>query len=96
MNIKLTTFNKELKNLFEIQHVVKEKAYVITLRILPSIHLAGSLQISDTKYWYNVNRGKICSKIVGHGAINIIQGTIMEIHIAITYHKYIDNIRLLL
>lgn len=46
-----------------------EKVYLITLSILPSIHLAGSLQISDTIYWYNVNRGKICSKIVGHAAI---------------------------
>lgn len=74
----------------------KEKVYLITLKILPSIHLTGSLQISDTIYWYNVNRGKICSKIVGHADINIIQGTIMEIHIATTYQKYINNIRLLL
>lgn len=74
----------------------KKKVCLITLKILPSIHLAGSLQISETMYWYNVNNGKICRKIQGHLVIKVIKGTIIEMYTAIMYHKYIDNIGVLL
>ena len=74
----------------------KKKVCLITLKILPSIHLAGSLQISETMYWYNVNNGKICRKILGHLVINVIKGIIIEMYIAVIYHKYIDNIGVLL
>lgn len=73
----------------------KKKVYFITLKILPSIHLAGSLQTSETRYWYNVNNGKICRKIRGHLVTNVIKSTIIEMYIAIIYHKNIDNIGVL-
>lgn len=74
----------------------KNKTSLITLKILPSMHLAGSLQISEMKYWYNVNRGKICRKTLGHLVINGIEGSITEMCITIIYHKYIDNKAVLL
>lgn len=74
----------------------KNKTSLITLKILPSMHLAGSLQISEMKYWYNVNRGKICRKILSHLVINGIEGSITEMCITIIYHKYIDNKAVLL
>lgn len=74
----------------------KKKVSLITLKILPSIHLAGSLQISETMYWYNVNNGKICRKVLDYLVINVMKGTIIEMYIVIIYHKHIDNIGLLL
>lgn len=72
------------------------KGSLITLKILPSMHLAGSLQISETKYWYNVNNGKICRKILGHLVINGIKLTIIEMYFAIIDHKYFGNKGILL
>lgn len=74
----------------------KKKTSLITLKILPSMHLAGSLQISETKYWYNVNKGKICRKILGHLVMNGIKGSVTEMYSTSLYHKYIDNKAVLL
>lgn len=85
-----------MKSLFETQCAAINKKSLITLKILPSIDLTGSLQISETMYWYNVNNGKICKKILGHLAINVIKGTIIEMYIAIIHHKSSANTGVLL